>query len=632
MTTLRQLRRRFGTLSELLRREPQLLLRLPFFAWRMVREGLPQTMERVRYLSDPLRFAQDYSDWLTLFHTLRPEERRAMQSWARCLSDPPRIAVLMPVYNPRPEWLHQAIDSVRQQLYPHWQLCIADDCSSAPQIRPLLEAAMAADPRIKVVFREQNGHISASSNSALELVDAPWVALLDHDDLLPDDALAWVAQAILLHPQARLFYSDEDKLGPAGQRCGPYFKSDWNPELMEGQNMFSHLGVYAAELMRSVGGFRLGYEGSQDYDLVLRCIDHLQSEQVVHIPRVLYHWRVHPDSTAAGSKAKPYAQVAAEKVVKDYFERGELPLKQLISLPQGFRAQLQMPQPPPPVSVIIPTRNGLAVLKPCLDSLLSKTVYSALEVLVVDNGSDDPATLHFLGDLQSRDQRVRVVRDPSPFNYAALNNMAVSLATGDLICLLNNDIEVIQPDWLEEMVTQLQRPYVAAVGAKLLFANRKIQHAGVFLGLGGIAAHGHRGFDGREGGYFGRANLTQEVSAVTAACLLVRRSAWEQVGGLDAEHLAVAFNDVDFCLRLREANYRVIYTPFAVLIHHESVTRGDDLLPEHVERFRREEAWMHHRWGEKLQSDQFYNPNLTLADSNFSLAWPSRVERWPSAD
>jgi glycosyltransferase involved in cell wall biosynthesis len=628
--TLRPLLRRFGTLSQLIWRNPQALLHLPRFCWRMSREGLPQTLVRLRALSDPLRFAQDYPHWLTLFHTLSPEERSSMQSWAQGLADPPRIAVLMPVFNPRPEWLQQAIDSVRDQLYPHWQLCIADDCSTDPKIRPLLEAAMADDPRIHVTFRERNGHISASSNSALELVDAPWVALLDHDDLLPEDALIWVARAIAQSPQARLFYSDEDKLGPDGKRLGPYFKSGWNPVLMEGQNMFSHLGVYATELIRSVGGFREGYEGSQDYDLVLRCSDRLQPEQIVRIPRVLYHWRVHAESTAGGSKAKPYAQIAAEKALTDHFERCGLPLKQLTCLPQGFRAQLHSPQPRPLVSIVIPTRNGLAVLRPCLNSLLEKTDYAALEVLVVDNGSDDPATLRFLEHLQLRDQRVKVLRDPSPFNYSALNNRAVREARGELICLLNNDIEVIQADWLEEMVSQLQRPGVAAVGAKLLFPNRKVQHAGVFLGLGGVAAHGHRGFDGGERGYVGRANLAQEVSAVTAACLLVRRSAWEQVGGLDAEHLAVAFNDVDFCLRLREVGHRIVFTPFAVLLHHESVSRGDDFTPEKAERFQREEAWMHQRWSDQLQNDPYYNPNLTVADSNFSLAWPPRLERWTS--
>ena len=627
---LSTLLRRLRTSAQVLRGDPGVVLRAPRFVLRSLREGPRASLDRLRRISDPLRFSVDYEAWLSAFATTA-EEKVAMAAWAQALPDPPRIAVVMPVYNPRPEWLQQAIDSVRQQLYPHWQLCIADDCSSDSKIRPLLETAMAEDPRIQVVFRERNGHISASSNSALELVQAPWVALLDHDDLLPDDALIWVAQAIQEHPDARLLYSDEDKLEPNGKRSNPYFKSAWNPVLMEGQNMFSHLGVYATELMRQVGGFREGYEGSQDYDLVLRCSDRLRPDQIVRIPRVLYHWRVHAESTAAGSKAKPYAQIAAERALTDHFERSELPLKQLSCLPQGFRAQLQPPDPLPLVSVVIPTRNGLSVLKPCLDSLLAKTHYSALEVLVVDNGSDDPATLCFLDDLQQRDQRVRVLKDPSPFNYSALNNLAVSEAKGELICLLNNDIEVIQSDWLEEMVSQLQRPGVAAVGAKLLFPNRKVQHAGVFLGLGGVAAHGHRGFDGGERGYFGRANLAQEVSAVTAACLLVRRSAWQQVGGLDAEHLAVAFNDVDFCLRLHEAGHRIVYTPFAVLLHHESVSRGDDLAPEQVERFQREEAWMHQRWGEQLQNDPYYNPNLTLADSNFSLAWPARVKRWPLA-
>ena len=252
-----------------------------------------------------------------------------MQAWAESLLEPVRIAVLMPVFNPKPEWLQAAIASVQAQLYPHWQLCIADDCSTDPRIRPLLEQAMAADPRIRVVFRERNGHICASSNSALELVQAPWLALLDHDDLLPDDALIWVAHAIQCHPDARLFYSDEDKILPDGTRFDPYFKGDWNPLLMEAQNTFSHLGVYCADLVRSLGGFREGFEGSQDHDLVLRCSEKLQRDQVVHIPRVLYHWRVHPDSTAGGAQAKPYTVQAAERAIEEHLERLKLPLQQL---------------------------------------------------------------------------------------------------------------------------------------------------------------------------------------------------------------------------------------------------------------------------------------------------------------
>ena len=627
---VRTLLRRLRTSAQVLRGDPGVVLRAPRFVWRTLKEGPRASLDRLRRISDPLRFSVDYEAWRAEFGTT-VAEKAAMAAWAQALPEPPRIAVLMPVFNPRPEWLQAAIDSVRAQLYPHWQLCIADDASTDPQIRLLLEAAMAADPRIQVRFRERNGHICASSNSALELVQAPWVALLDHDDLLPDEALIWVAKAIADHPDARLFYSDEDKLSPAGELFDPYFKGDWNPLLMEGQNMVSHLGVYSTELLRHVGGFREGLEGSQDHDLALRCSAQLRREQIVHIPRVLYHWRVHPQSTAGGAKAKPYTVQAAERAIGEHLQRRGLPLQRISSTPTGFRAQLALPDPAPKVSVIIPTRNGLKVLQPCLTSLLKRTHYPDFEVLVVDNGSDDPATLQFLAELEQQG-RIRVLRDPSPFNYSALNNRAVQQASGELICLLNNDIEVIEAGWLEELVVQALRPGVGAVGARLLYPDRTLQHAGVLLGVGGVANHAHLGWPGEHPGYFSRAQLAQEMAAVTGACLLVSRAHYLAVGGLDAEHLAVAFNDVDLCLKLREHGLRNVYAPAAPLIHHESVSRGQDRSPEKAARFAAEVAWMQQRWGDQLPHDPAYNPNLSLDNPHFRLAWPPRLERWPIAE
>ncbi|WP_010312499.1 glycosyltransferase family 2 protein [Synechococcus sp. CB0101] len=625
----RTLLRRLRTSAQVLRGDPGVLLRAPRFVWRTLKEGPRASLDRLRRISDPLRFSVDYEAWRAEFGTTA-EEKQAMAAWAEALPQPVPIAVLMPVFNPKPEWLQAAIDSVRAQLYPHWQLCIADDRSTDPRIQPLLEAAMAADPRIQVVFRERNGHICASSNSALELVQAPWVALLDHDDLLPDEALIWVAKAIAEHPQARLFYSDEDKLSPAGELFDPYFKGDWNPVLMEGQNMSSHLGVYATDLVRRVGGFREGFEGSQDHDLVLRCSEQLRREQIVHIPRVLYHWRVHPQSTAGGAKAKPYTVQAAERAISEHLQRRALPLRQISWTPVGFRAELALPELPPRVSVIIPTRNGLQVLRPCLISLLERTRYPDFEVLVVDNGSDDPATLQFLAGLEQQGQ-IRVLPDPSPFNYSALNNRAVNHASGELICLLNNDIEVVDPGWLEELVVQALRTGVGAVGARLLYPNRTLQHGGVLLGVGGVANHAHLGWPGDHPGYFSRAQLTQEMAAVTGACLLVRRSHYEAVGGLNEEQLKVAFNDVDFCLKLREQGLQNVYAPAARLIHHESVSRGQDLSAEKAARFAAEVDWMQQRWGDQLPHDPAYNPNLSLDNPHFRLAWPPRVERWASS-
>ena len=630
--------RRLFTSARVIRREPDVLFRAPRFVWRLLKEGPRVSLDELRRITDPFRFSSssaNYQDWRDQFGTT-DQEKVAMAAWSESLQEPVVIAVLMPVFNPKPEWLQEAIDSVRSQLYPHWQLCIADDCSTDPRIRPLLEAAMAADPRIQVVFREHNGHICASSNSALELVHAPWMALLDHDDLLPDEALIWVAKAIADHPDARLFYSDEDKLGLNGVLFDPYFKGDWNPVLMQAQNMFSHLGVYSTELVRQVGAFRQGFEGSQDHDLVLRCSEQLGRHQIVHIPRVLYHWRVHPQSTASGVSAKSYAVESAERAITEHIQRRGLAFEHMSWSPMGFRVKLALRHPAPRVSVIIPTRNGIDVLRPCLTSLLECTCYPDLEVVVVDNGSDEPSTLEFLKDLEQQG-RIQVLRDPSPFNYSELNNRAVQHSSGELICLLNNDIEVIDPGWLEEMVVQVLRPGVGAVGAKLLYPDRTIQHGGVVLGAGGVANHAHYHCPEDHPGYFWRAQLTQEMAAVTGACLLVRRSHYDAVGGLNEEQLKVAFNDVDFCLKLRELGLHNIYAPAATLIHHESVSRGDDLRGEKAERFSSEVLWMMQKWSDQLPNDPYYNPNLSLdlmpfgLSSPMSLASPPRMQRWPSS-
>ena len=628
---LRTLLRRLRTSAQVALADPGVFIRAPRFVWRALREGPQLSVARMRALSDPSRFTPNtYRSWLAQFHEPSDQEREAMRAWAVELPDPPRIAVLMPVFNPNPQWLQEAIASVCDQLYPHWQLCIADDCSTDPRVREVLEQAAAADPRIQVVFREQNGHISAASNAALELVEAPWVALLDHDDRLAVDALAWVARSIVEHPQLRMIFSDEDKIDANGSRLDPYFKCDWNPILMEGQNAVCHLGVYATDLVREVGGFRVGYEGAQDHDLALRCSQRLRRDQILHLPRILYHWRVHAGSTATGAEAKPYSCGAAQRVVADHLHSLDLPVTSVECSAAGLQPCFALPVDPPRVSVIIPTRNGLAVLEPCLRSLLEHTLYPNLEVLVVDNGSDDPATLAFLAELEAAGS-IRVLPDPSPFNYSALNNRAVEQASGEFICLMNNDIEVIQPDWLIQMLAYGQRPGVGAVGARLLYPDRSIQHGGVLLGIGGVAGHAHHGLAQDACGYYCRAQLAQEISAVTAACLLVRKNHYQAVGGLNAEDLRVAFNDVDFCLKLAEHGLYNVYAATAVLVHHESVSRGYEDTPEKQARFAAEVAWMQQRWGEKLISDPAYNPNLSLDGAPFSLASPPRLQRWPSS-
>lgn len=602
-----------------LRHAPRLVGRLPQ-AWRVFRKagwrGVDWELRR------RMRPSEDYGRWVLVHDTLTPESRLELAERAGALASKPLIAVLMPTYNPDPRWFQAAIDSVRAQIYPYWELCIADDASTAPHVRGLLERCAASDSRIHIVFRRENGHISAASNSALELVRAPWVALMDHDDLLSEDALLRVAECAQAHADARLIYSDEDKIDENGVRSDPYFKPDWNLDLFRSQNMFSHLGVLAADLVREVGGFRQGLEGSQDWDLVLRCAERVRPEQIVHIPRVLYHWRIHADSTAKAIAAKPYAAIAGERSLNEHYARLGLQA-QAEFVGHGYRSRFALPAIRPLVSIIIPTRNALQLVRQCIESILRKTTYEPWEILLVDNGSDDPEALRYFESLAAQ-PRVRVLRDDRPFNYSALNNAAAKQARGELLALVNNDIEVMSPEWLDEMVALALQPGVGAVGARLWYPDRTLQHGGVILGLGGVAAHAHKGLPRGLSGYCGRALLVQSFSAVTAACLVVRKSTYDAVGGLDEAHLPVAFNDVDFCLRLREAGWRCVWTPYAEMIHHESATRGEDFTPEKRERFEREVGYMLERWPGIIAWDPAYNPNLTLKSEDFGYAWPPR--------
>lgn len=549
-----------------------------------------------------------------------PAARRARLAGLR---HTPTVSLLLPVYAPPLAALRACLDSVLAQRYPHWELCIADDASPSPQVRALIEDYARRDARIRCVFRPHNGHIAAASNDALALARGEWVALLDHDDLLAPDALLEMVAALVEHPQWRMLYSDEDKLDAEGRRYDPYFKPDFNYTLLLGQNCIGHLAMYETALVRSVGGFQPGLDGSQDWDLALRCVERLQPQEIGHVPQVLYHWRAHAGSSAAQADAKEYATAAAQRAVQAHLTRTGQSAQVEILAPGRLRVRRRLPAPLPQVSLIVPTRDRLDLLRPCLQGLLHDTDYPALEVIVVDNGSIEPDTLEWLA-AQARDPRVRVLRQDIPFNYSALNNAAARMARGQVLGLINNDIQVIARDWLREMVGEVMRPEVGAVGAMLLYPDGRIQHAGVLLGIGGVAAHPWCGHPADSPGQMDRLRLTQEASAVTGACLLVRREAFMQVGGLD-EALPVAFNDVDLCLRLRAAGYRNVWTPHAVLVHAESASRGLDTDPERRARLQREAAFMRARWGALLDDDPAYNPNLSLEGEAFALAATPRA-------
>lgn len=589
--------------------------------WATVKRQLLDTMDRGRSPA-----SASYEEWALRYDTLNDSDRVAIRAHVLRLSRRPRFSVVMPVYNTDPRWLRAAIQSVRDQLYEDWELCIADDHSDRREVRAVLEEYATQDHRIKIRYRTENGHIAVASNTALSLASGDFVVLLDHDDVLAEHALYMLAVAVNEHPDAGILYSDEDKLDEGGARYDPYFKSAWNTDLMRAQNMISHLGAYCRDLLVQIGGFRPQYVGSQDYDLALRASERLQPGQIIHLPYILYHWRAAAGSTAAAGDAKPYTTDAARQALVDHLARRAIAAVVLpAEIPFYHHVVYTIPNPPPKVSAIVPTRNGIELLRRCIDTLRLAR-YPALEIIVVDNGSDDRATLDYLNRIGA-EPGVSVLPYNGDFNFSTLNNHAASVCSGQVLLFVNNDVEAMDREWLRELVRNVCRPEVGVVGAALYYQDRTLQHGGVILGLGGVASHAHKRLPWGATGHQGRALLAQEFSAVTAACMAMRQEVFDQVGGFDQQHLPVAFNDVDLCLRVREAGYSIVWTPYARLYHHESASRGADLTAEKARRFESERQYMVRRWGATLLNDPYYNPNLTLDREDFSLAWPPRTVR-----
>ena len=529
----------------------------------------------------------------------------------------PLISIVVPVYNPDEQLLIDCIESVIAQSYTNWELCLADDKSTKSYVKKVLKEYGIKDSRIKPVLRKKNGHISAASNSALEVATGEWMALLDHDDLLHEHALFHVVKAINEKPKVEFIYSDEDKINLNGQRVEPHFKSDWNLDLLYSQNYVSHLGVYKTDIINKIGGFRLGYEGSQDYDLLLRYSREIDQTNIIHISKVLYHWRIVEGSTALASGEKSYTTDAGIKALQDHFKA----LNEDVVVEEGpganmYKVNWQIAIEPL-VSLIIPTYNGYEITKQAIDSIIEKTTYQNYEILLVDNNSNDPIALEYFEELDKH-EKITVLRYPFPFNYSAINNFAAKQAKGEIVGLVNNDVEVISPEWLTEMVSHAQRKDVGCVGAMLYFDNDTIQHAGVITGLGGVAGHSHKHFPKDHPGYFYRLKLVQNLSAVTAACLMIKKTAFDEVNGLNEEDLTVAFNDVDFCLKVQAAGYRNLWTPYAELYHYESISRGAEDNPVKVARFNKEVDYMKSTWSTDKKSDPCYSPNLTTDREDFT--------------
>ena len=628
-------RRSWGILRRQLR-DPRLLASYARVGFSLLRSagprGLIGHLMRERPMPEPA--GTSYADWVQRYDTLTATDRVAIAARIGGMADPPRISVIVPLYDTPEPWLRRCIESVRAQLWPHWELCLADDASPAPHVRAVCEEHALADDRIRYLRRETNGHIAAASNTALSMATGAFVALLDHDDELAPHALYMVAEALQTQPDLDIIFSDEDKISEAGERYEPWFKSAWNHDLMLAQNAVVHLAVYRRSLLERAGGFRSGFDGSQDYDLTLRAAELTVPERIRHIPFILYHWRAIAGSVALDVAEKQYPYEAARRAVPagpvQVFLQGAVVERQAHA--GYYRVRWPLPAVPPRVSIIIPTRDKLELLRIAVGSLLERTTYPDFEIVIVDNGSREPETQRYLAGIADG-RRVRVLSYDQPYSFAALNNWAVRQVDSPLVAFLNNDIEGITPGWLEEMASIALRPEVGAVGCKLLYPNDTIQHAGVVVGIGGLAGHPHLGHPRGALGYFGRLACTQRYSAVTGACLVMRRAVFVEQGGFDDENFAIAFNDVDLGLRLNRQGLAVVWTPHAELYHHESASLGPPTDEARRTRFERECANLQRLWPEAVRDDPWYNPNLTLVGGDWTPAFPPRVNRpWSAAD
>ncbi len=559
----------------------------------------------------------DYMKWCK---EVMPDGEELERQRSEVFGYQPKFSIIVPVFRTPEKVLREMIDSVRAQTYPNWELCLADGSGESSHTFKILEDYHKKDARVRFCILENNAGISGNTNEALKMVTGDYVVLADHDDTLTPDALYHCAKALNRPVRPEVVYSDEDKVSPDGKVLSePHFKPDFNPDYLRSTNYICHLFVVSKALVDRVGGFRSEYDGAQDFDFILRCTE--AANEVYHIPRVLYHWRISETSTAANPENKRYAFEAGIKAVEAHCERmgweAEVEHGQVL----GYYHTTYALKAEPLISVIIPTKDHSEDLRKCLESIFAKSKYPNLEFIIVENNSTEPETFAYYKELEAVYPNVKVVVWKEPFNYSKINNFGVTFAKGEYLLFLNNDIELITETAIEEMLSYCQRDDVGIVGARLLYPDDTIQHAGVIVGLGGIANHAFVGMYYKDVSYFLRASVVQNYSAVTAACMMTKRSVFDKVGGF-CEELAVAFNDIDFCMKVRKTGKLVVYTPYATLYHYESKSRGQEDSPEKMRRFEGEIDLFKKRWPEILENgDPYYNPNLTLSmkDPHFGL-------------
>lgn len=594
--------------------------KLPSGTRKYLRPAIDHVRER---LEEPtplpdLRRCAPYESWQEV-NELNDKRLALLRSALNVVSQPPLLSVVMPVFDPPLQFLEKAIQSVFGQVYENWELCIADDASTNPAIGAALERWANTDSRVHVTTQPSNSHISRATNSAAELASGDWLVFLDHDDLLSSDALAELALYISEHPEVGMVYSDHDRIDAEGTREAPQFKPAWSPELLLSYMYMGHVLMIRRSLFEELGGARSGFEGSQDYDLALRGAE--RCESVGHIPKVLYHWRALPGSTASSGGEKRYSFEAGRRAVTEALSRrgidGEVSRPDWAKRGNLGLYRIKFPDAGPRVAVLVPTRDHLDLLRACVESVKSKTSYQNYELVIVDNESSEPSTLRYLEECG---QRVLRIPSDGKFNFARLNNLAAGQVEAEYLLFLNNDTVVLNSDWLSQMMGYAQLHGVGAVGARLLFRDGHVQHAGVVAGLHhGLAGHAFKGLPAADPGYLGYSFVSRNCAAVTAACMVTPRKTFFAYGGFDEENFAVAYNDADYCYRLREHGLRIVYCAEAELTHHEGSTRGFRDNPGEVANFKR-------LWSAK--KDPYYNPNLSLADESYqtsSRALPMRI-------
>ena len=590
-------------------------------AWKYLLKHGPVAFKHRFLGKDHCEFGIPYEEWLAKNKVTDGElERQKKHSFEYS----PIISLIVPTYHTPLNYLRQMIESVLDQSYSNWELCIAEGSGGNKKVEDIIKEYAEKDSRIKVRVLDKNYGIAGNSNEALDMVKGEYIALFDHDDLLTPDALFEVVQS-LQETKHDIIYTDEDKVdGDMIAYLDPNFKPDWSPDLFCSHNYITHLFVVKKSILDKVGGFRKEFEGSQDYDLMFRCIE--KAESIWHIPKILYHWRVHDNSVAGDPESKLYAYEAGRKAIEEHYQRMGVEAKVEIMELWGMYHSIYATPDNPLVSIIIPNKDHIGELKVCLTSLFKRNTYENFEVIIVENNSTEEETFNYYKKIQENYKNIKVIHWKGEFNYSAINNFGVKHTAGDYILFLNNDTKVINPTAISELLGCCMQKEVGIVGAKLLFKDNTVQHAGVVIGFGGFAGHVNTGIHKNSFGYMVRARINGNYSAVTAACMMVKRSVFEEVDGF-TEEFKVGLNDVDFCLKVRETGRRVIFNAHSLWYHYESKSRGYETTPEKLERFEGEIALFQKRWPEILRDgDPYYNKNFVVELGPYKLGAPNKEE------